>query len=152
MLKKIILTIGLGVLSANAIAGEGCNKPNVVTVDNLTIMELKDYRKGLIELKEKANFDKSYTYTHNRIYKKSLEIRMDNRLDVLRKESSQNAIKLKNIEIVEKNGKQSLNDKLAFINYKTDMIHKYTIDAINKQLKEVDNELKERNNLILKNR
>lgn len=152
MLKKIILTIGLGVVSVNAIAGEGCHKPEVVTVKDLTIMELKEYRKGLIELKEKANFDKEYTYTHNRIYKKSLDIRMDNKLAELKETNNDNNDKLKKIDLIEQKGKETLENKLAFINYKTDIIHKYTVDNINKQLKEVDNEIKERNKLIMKNR
>lgn len=152
MLKKIILTIGLGVLSANAMAGDGCTKPKIVTVNDLTIMELQEYRKGLLELKEKANFDREYTYTHNRIYKKSLAIRMDNKLEALRESNTNNENKLKKIDIVEKKGRETLEDKLALINYKTDIIHKYTLDNINQQLKEVNNEIKERNKFIRKNR
>lgn len=151
MIKKIILSMALTTLSIPAFANGNCHGQTVydeekdgVNFRTMTVTELKDFRDDLVQQKDKAEFDRVYTLTHNRIYKKSMDIQLNNKFDNLKLVNSDNEQNLKSIYGLQDRVNYNFGESFKKINNDTNEAYERNSSFLDYQISEIDNELKDR--------
>lgn len=144
MIKNIVLGSLLTLFVSTSFAGVNCGtdgiEPLNINTDS-SVKELKEYKKELEATKERVDYIYYYTLTHNRIIIKTEKMKFFTEIGKIKEKYEKDPQKNALIANRESELYKSLDDALVNINIKTE-------ESKNKQLLEIDDEIKYINELI----
>ena len=141
MIKKIILITSL--IFTSTVFANTCNDSRK-NVDDLSIKELKDMKKKLKDKLDVIDFEYHYTLAHNRIHIKSVEIKINNKVETMKEVNNNNELGLKKIEEMRNVYLGNLKTSHENINRKINMIYKHKKEFVNFKISKINKMIKDK--------